>query len=99
MKQFSAAALFVAGLLISGTTLAQNVRCVLVCSPPRVYCVPAGSPLPPIIDICKAYQTSATLDQSLLSSPAESTAAPSACSAQSVFNEETQTYEWEMACD
>ncbi|HZX77895.1 hypothetical protein [Lysobacter sp.] len=99
MKQFSAAALFVAGLLISGSGIAQNVRCVLVCSPPRVYCVPNGAQLPPIIDICKGYQTSTTLDQSLLSAPAESTAAPSACSAQSVFNEETQTYEWEMACD
>jgi hypothetical protein len=97
MKQFTAAALLVTGLLISGTGMAQEYRCVLVCYPSRVYCVPAGSPLPPIVDICKPWLTGSTSQP--LQAPSESNAAPSACSAQPVFNEATQAYEWEMACD
>jgi hypothetical protein len=98
MKQLFAAALFVAGLLISTPGTAQQYQCVLVCYPSRVYCFPAGSPLPPITDICKPWGPP-TASSQVLQAPSESTAAPSACSAQTVFNEETQTYEWEMVCD
>lgn len=97
MKQLLAAGLFVAGLLISSSGMAQQYQCILVCYPSRVYCFPAGSPLPPVTDICKPWLTGSTSQP--LQAPSESTAAPSACSAQPVFNEETQAYEWEMACD
>lgn len=98
MKQFVVTVLL-AGLLAPASGMAQEgYRCVIVCNPPRVYCVPNGSQLPPIINICKPYQVSS--ETSLLSAPSDAATAPqSACSAQSVFNEETQTTEWQMVCD
>ncbi|MDI9237797.1 hypothetical protein QLQ15_02585 [Lysobacter sp. LF1] len=101
MKQFVVTVLL-AGLLAPAAGMAQEgYRCVVVCNPSRVYCVPNGSQLPPIISICKPYQVGASTETSLLTTPSEAaaTAPQSACSAQSVFNEETQTNEWQMVCD
>lgn len=103
MKQSVVAALLLAGLLVPNAGNAQQgYQCYLVCNPPRLICVPAGSSLPPYNRICLYGPQSAAqedLSQPALAAPSQSTAAGSACSAQSVFNEDTQTYEWEMACD
>ncbi|GAA5082941.1 hypothetical protein [Lysobacter panacisoli] len=101
MKQFVVAVLLLAGLLGSGAGMAQQYQCVLVCNPPRVYCVPAGSPLPPIVNICKPYQMGAATETSALTAPSQAAATTpqSACQAQSTFNEDTQSYEWQMVCD
>ena len=99
MKQFVVATLSLAGLLAPGVGMSQDMSCVLVCNPPRVYCVPAGSPLPPIYTMCKTGPRSATTDGSDQLSSRQPDDASGACSAQQVFNEETQTYEWQMGCD
>ncbi|MBU8977479.1 MULTISPECIES: hypothetical protein [unclassified Lysobacter] len=99
MKHMLLAALPLAALFIPVSATAQAYNCYLVCSPPRVYCVPAGQPLPPIYKICGP--SSGTPDTQSLSAslqPAAS-APPPACVAEQVFNEDTQTTEWQMACD
>lgn len=101
MKQFVVTVLLAGLLAPAAATAQEGYRCVLVCNPPRVYCVPNGSQLPPIISICKPYQVGASTENSVLTAPSQAAATtpPSACSAQSYFNEETQSYEWQMACD
>ena len=37
--------------------------------------------------------------QRTLATLSQSTAAPSACSAQPYFDKDTQSYEWQMVCD
>ena len=99
MKQFVVATLSLAGLLAPGIGAAQSSpQCMVVCNPPRVYCVPPGTPFPPIYSMCKtSYKLTSGID---LSVPAdEGASSQPACTAQQVFNEETQSYEWQMGCD
>ncbi len=99
MKQSVVAALLLAGLLAPLASGAQSIQCTLLCNPPRMVCYPAGT-LPPINKVCSRTSSSETpAEQPALTAPAQSTAAKSACTAVSVFNEETQGFEWEMDCD
>ncbi|HEY5851647.1 MAG TPA: hypothetical protein VIT62_12890 [Lysobacter sp.] len=99
MKQSVVAALLLAGLLAPLAGSAQQIQCTLICNPPRMICYPAGS-IPPINRICpQNLNAEPPATQSALTTPSQSTAAQSACSAVSVFNEETQSYEWEMNCN
>ena len=101
MKQLLIAAVSLAGLFVPALSAAQAYNCYLVCSPPRVYCVPAGAPLPPIQKICGVGSETpdpGTSFSSSLGSLAPAQTAP-ACAAQQVFDENTQTYEWQMVCD
>ncbi|MGO4222275.1 hypothetical protein AB4Y64_10530 [Lysobacter sp. TAF61] len=101
MKQSVVAALLLAGLLSPHAGFAQSIQCTLICNPPRMFCYPAGT-IPPFNRICPQNlngSAPAPATEPLLAPPSQSTAAPSACTAQPVFNEETQTYEWEMDCD
>ncbi len=99
MKQFVIATLSLAGLLAPGIGNTQDMQCVLVCNPPRVYCVPAGSPLPPIYTMCKTTARSDAGQDSDLLSTQQPAATSGGCTAQQVFNEDTQSYEWRMGCD
>ncbi|HEY0505419.1 MAG TPA: hypothetical protein VGD42_18195 [Lysobacter sp.] len=98
MKQFVIATLSLAGLLAPGIAASQDMQCVLVCNPPRVYCTPAGTPLPPIYTMCRT-SSSQVGESSLSASTQQPASTESACTARQVFNEETQTYEWQMGCD
>lgn len=98
MKQSVVAVLLLVGLLVPHATAAQSIQCTLLCNPPRMVCYPAGT-VPPINRICpQNFNSETPAAQTVLTSPSQSTAAKSACSAVSVFNEETQSYEWEMDC-
>jgi len=100
MKQLLLAALSLASLFVPGFATAQSYDCFLVCNPARVYCQPVGSPVPPMYKLCSVGSGTSSPDslaKSLRSS--ESAQAPPACAAQQVFDEETQTYEWQMVCD
>ncbi|MFC3814469.1 hypothetical protein [Lysobacter sp. GCM10012299] len=99
MKQSVVAALLLAALLAPLAGNAQNIQCTLLCNPPRMICYPAGT-IPPINRICPPNRNAeAPVAESTLAPPSQSNAAQSACSAVSVFNEETQSYEWQMDCD
>lgn len=98
MKQSVVAVLLLVGLLAPHATRAQGVQCTLLCNPPRMVCYPAGT-LPPINKICpRTASSEVPSEQAALATPSQSTAAKSACTAVSVFNEETQSFEWEMDC-
>lgn len=99
MKQSVVAVLLLAGLLAPHASGAQSIQCTLLCNPPRMVCYPAGT-LPPVNRVCSQNFNSETpaASQAALTAPSQSTAPKSACSAVSVFNEETQSYEWEMDC-
>ncbi len=100
MKHMLLAAMMLAGLFVPALAHAQAFNCYMVCSPPRMYCQPAGTPLPPIQRICGSFSEASASDAlfASLQSDASAPVAP-ACVAQQVFNEETQTYEWQMDCD
>jgi hypothetical protein len=100
MKQLLLAALSLAGLFVPGFAFAQY-DCFLICTPARVYCQPSGAPMPPIYKLCGTGSDAPAPDSlaSSLGISAPAQTAPPACSAQQVFNEDTQTYEWQMACD
>ena len=99
MKQSVVAVLLLAGLLAPHASVAQSIQCTLLCNPPRMVCYPAGT-LPPVNKVCGRSASAETpAEQPALTAPSQSTAAESACSAVSVFNEETQSFEWEMDCD
>ena len=98
MKQIVVATLSMAALLAPNIGASQEMQCVVVCNPPRVYCAPAGSPLPPIYDLCKRSPYSVAAENDLSASLNHASAQP-ACSAQQVFNEDSQTYDWQMVCD
>lgn len=99
MKQMFLAALTLAGLFVPGFAFAQY-DCFLVCTPARVYCQPAGLPPPPIYKLCGVgSQAQAQSLASSLSTVDSAQAPPPACTAQQVFDEDTQTTEWQMVCD
>lgn len=101
MKQsLIAFGLIAAGALAPQVGHAQQ-QCVLVCDPtPRVFCAPAGS-LPTIIKYCRTAGSNAVAaDASDLSlAPDLAPSGQNSCTAQEVFNEDTQTTEWQMVCD
>ena len=101
MKQMLLAALSLAGLFAPGFVNAQSYDCFLVCNPARVYCQPVGTPLPPMFKLCGAGSGAAAPDSlaASLGTQDAAQAAPPACSAQQVFDEDTQTYQWQMVCD
>jgi len=100
MKQLLIAAALLAGLFVPGFVTAQSYDCFLVCTPARVYCQPSGVPSPPIYKLCGVGSGTSAPDSLATSFRAsESAQAPPACSAQQVFDEDTQTYEWQMVCD
>ena len=99
MKQLLLA-LSLVGLFVPGHAIAYSYDCFLVCTPARVYCQPSGVPMPPIAKICGVRKAIApdSLTTSL-STFDESQATAPACVAQQVFDEDTQTYDWQMLCD
>jgi len=100
MKQLFLAALSLAGLFVPGFATAQSYNCFLICTPPRVYCQPVGVPVPPMHKLCGVGSGTAAPDSLSASLRTSDTQAPPpACSAQQVFDEDTQTYEWQMVCD
>lgn len=98
MKQMLLAALLLAGLFVPGFAFAQY-DCYLICTPARVYCQPSGSPTPPIAKLCGANSLATQSFATALDTSDGSQAPPPACTAQQVFDEDTQTYEWQMVCD
>jgi|GEM_PF-2254060 len=100
MKQLLIAALSLAGLLVPGFAFA-GYDCYLICSPARVYCQPSGAPMPPIYKLCGVGSGAPAPDSlaASLDTTQSAQSPPPACSAQQVFDEDTQTYEWQMVCD
>lgn len=97
MKQsLFAIGLVAAGILAPQTSHAQQ-QCILVCNPPRVFCFPAGTQPPTLIKYCPTGYNSAPAVESLASDLAVE--GQNSCTAQEVFNEDTQTTEWQMVCD
>ncbi len=101
MKQsLIAIGLVAAGMLAPQTSHAQQ-QCLLVCNPPRVICFPAGTQLPPLINYCRTGgSNSATAPAEELSLASDLvTEGQNTCTAQEVFNEDTQTVESTMVCN
>jgi len=99
MKQLLLAALSLASLFVPGFVNAQSYDCFLVCNPARVYCQPVGAPTPPMYKLCAAGSKASAPDSLAASLRTSEAAQAPACSAQQVFDEDTQTYEWQMVCD
>ncbi|BDU18293.1 hypothetical protein [Lysobacter auxotrophicus] len=95
MKQLLLAAMSLAGLFAPGFAFAQY-DCFLVCTPARVYCQPSGVPMPPLAKLCGVTPLKLSLDTT---DATDAQSPPPACAAQQVFDEDTQTYEWQMVCD
>ncbi|MDR0183986.1 hypothetical protein [Lysobacter arvi] len=99
MKQTFLAVLILAGLFAPGFAFAQY-DCFLICTPARVYCQPVGAAPPPIAKLCGVgSQTLQSESLTTLGDADSAQALPPACTAQQVFDEDTQTYEWQMICD
>lgn len=100
MKQsLFAIGLVAAGMLAPQTSLAQQ-QCIIVCNPPRLFCFPAGTQPPSLISYCR------TAGSNSVTAPASESLASdlvvpdqNSCTAQEVFNEDTQAVEWQMVCD